>query len=120
VISFYTPLREHLRKELASAPELIRLVRPPTALDFMYRFEILQNRQAFERIRRLSDNQLRDQLANLLKLEATLEDNFRKAHNALPSSEKEFSGFDTYGIGGKHYAFKNILINYGLEPRPGA
>ena len=118
VISFYAPAREHLRKELASAPELIRLVRPPTALDVIYPFEILQNRQAFERIRRLSDSQLQGQLANLLNVEGVLEDDFRNAHNALPNSEKEFSGFETYGMGGKHYGFKNILIHYDLEPRP--
>jgi hypothetical protein len=120
VISFYPPLRRHLKTHLASAPELIRLVRPPTALDVMYPFEIQQNRQAFERIQRFSDSELRGELANLLNKEAALEGDFRKAYNALPNSEKEIGGFATYGIGGKHYAFKNILINYGLEPRPGA
>jgi hypothetical protein len=116
ILSLYPPLRQRLQKELATAPELIRFVRPPTAANLMYALELLQNHQMFEKIRVLSEAQLRDRLAELLKTEAGLEEDFWKARAALPDAEKEIGGFETYGVGGKPYAFKNILINCSLEP----
>jgi hypothetical protein len=120
ILSLYPPLRQRLQEAMATAPELIRFVRPPTALDLMYPVEILQNRQMFERIRTLSDAQLGDQLTELLKTEAGIEDNFRTARAKLSGSESQIGGFETYGVGGKHYAFKNMLIECGLEPRSDA
>jgi hypothetical protein len=117
VISLYSPLRQRLQQELATAPEMIRFVRPPTPLSLVYPFEIAQNRETFDKIRVLSELQLQDQLTELLKIEAAIEEDFRKARANLPGPEREIGGFDTYGVGGKHYAFKNILINCGLEPR---
>jgi hypothetical protein len=120
VLSFYQPLRQRLQQELATAPELIRFVRPPTAFDLMYPVEILQNRQMFERIRVLPEAQLRDQLTALLKTEAGIESDFRTARANLPGSERQIGGFETYGVGGKHYAFKNILIECGIEAKTDA
>jgi len=117
VLSLYQPLRERLQQDLARVPELIRFVRPPTALDVMYPFELSQNHQMFEKIKVLTNAQLQDRLTELLKTEARIEEDFQTARANLPGSEHEIGGFETYGIGGKHYAFKNILINCGLEPR---
>jgi hypothetical protein len=83
----------------------------------MYPIELLHNRQMFERIKVLSDSQLQDQLTELLKTEARIEKDFLTARAKLPRSETELVGFETYGVGGKHYAFKTILINCGLEPK---
>jgi hypothetical protein len=116
VLSLYPPLRQRLKRELATAPEMIRFVRPPTALDLMYPVELSQNREMFEKITALTDVQLRDYLTELLKAEARIEADFRTARANLSVSERQYGGFETYGVGGKHYAFKNILIECGLEP----
>ena len=50
VISFYPRLQQQLNRELATAPELIRFVRPPTAHSLMYPLEIWQNDQMFKKI----------------------------------------------------------------------
>jgi len=117
VLSLYPPLRERLQQELAMAPELIRFVRPPTAFGQMYVVELLHNRLIFEKIKVLSDEQLQHDLAELSKTEARIEEDFRMARAKLPDTEREIGGFEFYGIGGKHYAFKNILINSGVEPK---
>jgi hypothetical protein len=116
ILSLYPPLRQRLVSELATAPELIRFVRPPTPLDVMYPLEIVQNRQMFERIRVMPESQLCNMLAELLKTEAGIEEDFRAARAQLSHSESQVGGFETYGVGGRHYAFKNILIECGLEP----
>jgi hypothetical protein len=116
VVSPYPPLRQRLASELATAPELIRFVRPPTPLDVMYPVEILQNRQMLERIRLMPEDELRNMLTELLKTETSIEADFRTARAQLSHSESQIGGFEGYGVGGKHYAFKNILIECGLEP----
>lgn len=117
VVSLYPPLRKRLASELSTAPELIRFVRPPTPLDVMYPVEILQNRQMFERISVMEESELRATLTELLKTEAGIEEDFRTARAQLTSFENQIGGFEGYGVGGKHYAFKNILIECGLEPK---
>jgi hypothetical protein len=69
----------------------------------------------FQRIIMLSDEQLSAHLAELLKIEARIESDFWAARSKLPDSEKQIGGFESYGVGGKHYAFKNMLIECGLE-----
>jgi hypothetical protein len=117
IISLYPPLRQRLASELATAPELIRFVRPPTPLDVMYPVEILQNRQMFGRISVMAESELRTTLTELLKTEASIEEEFRTARAKLSNSEHQIGGFESYGVGGKHYAFKNTLIECGLEPK---
>jgi hypothetical protein len=53
----------------------------------------------------------------LLKIEAGLEEQFWKVRKDLPDRETHIDGFETYGIGGYHYAFKNILVNCGIDQR---
>jgi hypothetical protein len=120
ILSLYPPLQLRLQQELATAPEIIRFVRPPTALDLMYPVEILRNRQMFERIRMLPEALLRDQLTELLKTKAGIESDFRTARANLSGSEQQIGGFESYGVGGKHYAFKNILIECGIDPKTDA
>jgi hypothetical protein len=102
---------------MAVAPELIRFVRPPTALDLIYPFEIAENRRIFQHIRVIPEPLLQQLLAELLEGEVRIEQDFRTARAKLSHSESQVGGFETYGIGGKHYAFKNILIECGLEPK---
>jgi len=56
-------------------------------------------------------------LRESLKIEAAIEEGFRGAYKVLSNSEHQICGFEYYGIGGKHYAFKNILHNFGVELR---
>jgi hypothetical protein len=116
VVHLYPALRERLQQELWTVPEFIRYVNPPTALSLIYPRELSENRRMFEKIKVLSDAELQDLLPKLLKAEAGIDEDFRTANANLPNSEKQQMGFHTYGVGGKHYAFKNILIECGLEP----
>jgi hypothetical protein len=104
---------------MASAPELIRFVRPPTAFDVLYAVEITQKRQMFERIRMLTDGQIQNQLTELLKMEVGIDNDYWKARAQLSGLETEIGAFETYGVGGKHCAFNNMLIECGLEPNVG-
>ena len=50
------------------------------------------------------------------KLEATLDDDFKRIVSKLPDTERDLCGFEHYGRGDVHWAFKNILHNLGVEP----
>jgi hypothetical protein len=117
VLSIYPQMRRRIETELKDAPELVRLVRPPTALDGTYEAELALHAHEFAALRRLPEDELARGLPVLLKIEADLEDEFWKARGQLQEQEKQISGFETYGVGGHHYAFKNILVNYGIDPR---
>lgn len=117
ILSVYPTVRKRIEAELKSAPELERLVRPPTALDETYSAELELNARAFKAIKALPEESLRKGLPILLKIEADIEDDFKKAESKLGDRETHICGFEGYGIGGRHYSFKNILINTKLEPR---
>jgi hypothetical protein len=118
VLSTYPEMRRRIEAELEDAPELVRLVRPPTALDGTYSAELMTHAQTFESLKRLSDQQLERGLPRLLKMEAELEEKFWEARKTLSGRETQIGGFETYGVGSRHYAFKNILVNLGIDPRP--
>ena len=117
VVYAYPELKKQIEKVLQTAPELIRFVRPPTVLDRTYDVEILVHDQMFERIKPLLDDQLTQLLSDLLKTEAAIENAFKVARSKLSDSERQMSGFENYCVGGKHYAFKNILAHFGIEPK---
>jgi hypothetical protein len=116
VLSVYPALRQQIQQALTAAPELIRFVHTPTALNRTYPFEILYNRHMFAMIKDLTEEQLKVWLMNLLESEAKLEDDFRTARSNLPQSEHQLGGFETYGVGGKHYMFKTLLIELNIDP----
>jgi len=116
VLSYYPPLRQRLQQELSTAPELIRFVNPPTAFALMYPFELQQNQLMFNNINKLADEELQRHLTQILQAEAKIEHDFWVARAKLTDSERELGGLEGYGVGGKHYAFKNILITHSLEP----
>jgi len=117
VISHYPDIRERIKHELASAPEILRFVAPPNALEEAYAFELERNRSLRQMILHLADPQLAFMLDKLQEFEHTIDSEYRRAYTALSDHEREIGGFATYGVGGKHYAFKNILINRGMDPR---
>jgi hypothetical protein len=66
-------------------------------------------------IRGWSEEQLRAQLAELLKIEEKIEVDFQAARAALSDAEWQVGGFEAYGLGGKHYAFKSMPPNLGIS-----
>lgn len=117
VLSIYPQLRQRIEAELKDAPELVRMVRPPTALDQAYADELMLHARTFESLKRLDDPQLERALPVLLKMESELEDRYQEAYKRLSGRETHICGFETYGIGGRHYTFKNFLVNYAIDKR---
>ena len=118
VLIYYFPVqREKIAQQLRTAPELVRFVSPPTAWDGIYPWELDQNRIFRRKLWLLLPADLPKLLEQLEKTEATLEHGYRAANAALREDERMMCGFDTYGVGRKHYGFKSILIQLGFEPR---
>jgi hypothetical protein len=92
-------------------------VAPANALEETYAFELERNRSVRLMILRLADPQLAFMLDKLQEFEHTIDNEYQRACAALSDHEREIAGFATYGVGGKHFAFKNILINRGMDPR---
>ena len=116
VLNLYPPLRERLRGELKTASELARFVHPPTAFSSMYPLELAQNRRMFAEILMWTDERRQTTLKELLLVEQKIESDFQTARSNLPNDEIQIGGFESYGVGGKHYAFRNIPINLGVLP----
>lgn len=119
ILSLYPKLRMTIDEQLRSAPELVRFVRPPTALDLTYSAEVFLHQTTFEQLKGLSQPQLEQQLREILRMENAIEEDYREARSKLTGWEKQMVGaaFETYGVGGKHYTFKNVLINFGIDQR---
>ncbi|HEV2173124.1 MAG TPA: hypothetical protein VGR71_06135 [Nitrospira sp.] len=115
VLNVYPPLRERLQQELRTASELVRFVNPPTAVSMLYPIELMQNRRMFAEIQNCSEEQLRAKLSELLAVEEKIDADFEAVRSKLPDSEVQMAGFESYGVGGKHYAFKTIPANRGID-----
>lgn len=118
VLRAYPKLREELARALESAPELIRFVSPPSAFTMTYGAEVEHHHRTFEMLKQLSDAELEKLLETLLPMEAAMKDEFWEARKNLPDSERQLLGFEIYGEGGRHYFFRGVLNNYGIEKRP--
>jgi hypothetical protein len=118
VLQTYPKLREQISQSLQSAPELVRFVNPPSALSITYGDEVQLHHRTFEKLVQYPDAALKSMLKQLLPLEAEINDRFWKARKTLPGSEVQMLGFEIYGEGGRHYFFRGVLHNYGIEQRP--
>ena len=118
VLRAYPKLREEIARALQSSPELIRFVSPPSAFTMTYGAEVERHHRTFEMLKQLSDAELEKLLGTLLPMEAAMEDEFREARKQLSDSERLLLGFEIYGEGGRHYFFRGVLHNYGIEKRP--
>ncbi len=117
ILSLYPDLRTMIDNSLRSAHELIRFVQPPTALQMSYVAEVDMHWAMFQQIKLLPEEALRPLLESLLGTEASIDQDFKLARSRLADSERQIGGFEYYGVDGKHYAFRNILHNFGIEPR---
>ena len=115
IVSMYPELRKNIAVQLQSAPELSRFVRPPTALDLTYQSEIIFHHTLFEQIKRSTQDQLEQLRDRLLKTESAIEGSFKEAYEKLSDSERQIGGPLNYRHSTKHFAFKNILIHFGID-----
>jgi hypothetical protein len=83
-----------------------------------YGAEVERHHGTFEMLKQLSDAELEKLLGTLLPMEAAMEDEFSEARKKLSDSERQLLGFEIYGKDGRHYFFRGILHNYGIEKRP--
>jgi hypothetical protein len=118
VLRAYPKLREEISRALESAPELVRFVGPPSAFTMTYAVEVERHHRTFEMLKQLPDAELEKMLGILLPMEADMEEEFWKARKKLSDSELQLLGFEIYGKDRRHYSFRGILHNYGIEKRP--
>ncbi len=118
VLQVYPNLREEISHAMQSVPELIRFVNAPSAFSLTYGEEVQQHHVTFEKLKQLSDTQLQQLLDQLLPVEAAMDEEFWKARKKLADSELQLLGFEIYGKDGRHYFFRGVLHNYGIERRP--
>jgi hypothetical protein len=119
VLHAYPRLRDQVAQTLQSAPELIRFVHPPSALSLTYAAEIELHHRSFAMLKQLPDAELEKLLGMILPVEAAIDEEFKAARKNLPDSERQVLGFEIYGEGARHYFFRGVLHNYGIEERPG-
>jgi hypothetical protein len=118
VLRVYPALREKVALQLQSAPELVKFVETPSAFTLTYEAEVANHHRTFEVLKRLSDVELQKLLALLLPMESAIHEEFKTARSTLSDSERQILGFEIYGEGGRHYFFRGVLHNYGIEKRP--
>jgi hypothetical protein len=115
VCSIYPKLREKIEAEVESAPELIKYVFQPTALKQTYHDEMLLHDYRFQLLKDVSTEQLAIMREMIEELESKLENDFKTVRSQLPDTEIQIGGFEGYGFGKKHYAFKNIIKNFRIN-----
>lgn len=115
VLSLYPDLRKRIEGYLVTAPEMVRFVERPSAFAHVFPFEIELHDRLFSKLKGFGDAELTRWLNDLLKVEQSIEAAFTEARSKLSDSERQIGGFETYGVGGSHYAFKNILRTRNVE-----
>lgn len=118
VLHEYPKVREQIARAMESAPELVRFVNRPSALSMSYGSEVELHHRTFEWLKLLSELDLQKLLGIILPAEAAIEEEFKAARRKLSDSEIQVLGFEVYGDGGRHYFFRGVLHNYGIELRP--
>lgn len=116
IANIYPRLRDKITASLTTAPEVIRFALPPTAFMSTIGAELATHERIFEQLKSLAPDALLRSLPVLAKVEEDLDPEFRKARDILPNSEKQIGGFETYGVGGKHWRFAGLLRELGIIP----
>ena len=117
ITNAYPKLREDIRRGLESAPEIIKFVHPPNALDYTFEEELLTHQKIFNVLKSIPEENLKKVIPVIEKYESSLEDKFKQALATLTDNEIQLCGFEDYGEGGIHFSFRNILHNFGIEKR---
>ncbi len=118
ILAVYPNVRKDISDYLKTAPEIIRFVQKPTTLDATYNVELVVHRRQFMELLTNSEEQLDKQYEELSPAEEKIDGLFMEAYKKLSSdNEKQIGGFEWYGYKGRHFAFKNIMMNMGIIPR---
>lgn len=115
IVNHYPELRTALQEQLATAPELVRYVRPPSSLDVTYPIELAMHRVTFAALLLLKDVTLANIVSSGTRYEESVAEAFSEARSKLKVNEATIGGFEFYGVGGKHWSFKNILRHFRIE-----
>jgi len=114
IIRLYPKLRMEIMAELKNAPEIIKFVDAPSTLDATLPIEVLLHERQFRQLKDMDGSSLVRLNTELLIVEKNIETQFQEAYKNLLENESQIGGYEWYGYNGKHYAFRNILINTGL------
>ena len=114
IIGLYPKLRADIKLLLENAPEIIKFVETPSTLDSTLPIEILLHEKQFRQLIVMNNSLLVKLNDELLAFEKNIETQFQKAYKDLSAAESQIGGYEWYGYGGKHYAFRNILLNTGI------
>ena len=120
IISRYPQLSDKIEHRVKAAPELERFMGPLSARDLSYETELALHNLKFTELGSRTPEQLENELAEILKTERAMEDEFAAAHAMSDGSASRVGGFENYGVNGKHRALKNIIKDFGIEVRRGA
>ena len=120
VMSRHPLLRDKIANRLKAAPQLERFVGSLPALDAGNDTELALHNLKLTELRSLTHEQLETELAEILKTEKAMEDDFTAAHATLSAPESWIGGFEYYGMNGRHFGFRNIIRSFGIEVRGGA
>lgn len=116
IISVFPEIRKKFDAALQTAPEMIRFVAPPTGIQDIVNTELSLHTLNFQRIRGLSEADLNLELKEALKVEEELAKPLAEAEKGSALyRDSVFNWFESYGAGGKHFAFKNIFDNSKLN-----
>jgi hypothetical protein len=116
IISVFPEVRKKIDAALRTAPEMIRFVVPPTGIQDVVSTEMSLHALNFARIRNLSEEGLNLELIEALKVEEELAKPLAEAEKkSALYRDSVFNWFESFGAGGKHFAFKNIFDNSKLS-----
>ena len=116
IILMYPEIRAAINSSLEHSPEIVRFVSRLGTLDITYKAELVIHNKQFMLLREKTDDQLDEEHIQMEKFEHAIEAKFLEAYNKLAADERQINGFEGYGIGGRHYAFKSILKNFKIIP----
>lgn len=114
VISVYPEIRNKIDESLVSAPEIIKYIDTPNSLKVTFPIELELHHKFYNKILNQTEKQLDNDYNVYHKLDAEIDVAFREAYKKLNGSEHQIGGFEQYGHGNKHYAFRNILTNLNV------
>ena len=112
VMSRHPLLRDKIANWLKAAPQLERLVGPLPALHASD--ELALHNLKLTELRSLTPEQLETELADILKTEKAMEDDFIAVGASVSGSASQSRGFEYYAVNGKHDAFKTIIRSFDI------
>jgi hypothetical protein len=115
IMSRHPLLRDKIANQMKAAPELERFVGTLPALDANDDTELALHNLKLTELRSLTKEQLETELADILKTENAMEDDFTAFCATSSGPESRIGGFEYYGMNGRHDAFKTIVRSFRIR-----